>query len=348
MDINTEIIPRPKLLLGFPGQGCQGFIDKSYDDARYWKEIDDTVGFKLSRIVFDKVPVINQTMYAQPAIVAATIQDLKRWEERVIRHIRSIDPDFDDSEIGFLGNSLGEIPAAYAAGFCGREIALRCSAFRGKVMQEAIPEAEERDKTLPFMNVVMNVERGTVEDVCNAVSASGAGIVSPSNYNADVEEYKQIVIAGNKSAVMLAYVDLEERINSGGIVVLTKRKGREPSIKPLFEAPGPFHTETMVSAEQELEKRASDFEFSEEQRVPSGKRYVLFQTYPQDRVLNGKKARYNIIRQMPRAIELCRTIGLAVKEGFKYFFECGPGGSLGSIIKRRGGLKIIKKTDMTE
>lgn len=339
---------RPKLLIGFPGQGCQGFIDESYRDEKYWNSIDDILGFRLSKIVFDKNPMLNQTRYAQPAIVAASMQDLKRWLGRVLRYLKKIDPAFDDSEIGFLGNSLGEIPAAYAAGFCSQEIAIRCSKFRGEVMQEAIPFFEEIDKTLPFMNVVMNVHRQTVEDICRKFQASGAGIVSPSNINSNLDEYKQILIAGNKSAVVLASAELEERISSGGIIVLSRKKGSEPSIRPLYEAPGPFHTEVMVPAEQELEKKADEFEFYEEPRVPSGKKYVLLQTYEQGKVSSGKKAYMNIVRQKSKAIELCQTIGASIKARFKYFFESGPGSSMSAILKRRGGLKVVKKTEVTE
>ncbi|MBN1644631.1 ACP S-malonyltransferase [Candidatus Woesearchaeota archaeon] len=332
--------PKSKLLLVFPGQGCQKFINGTYlQDTIFWKDVDDILGYKLSDIIKEQGPGLNSTRFAQPAIVAACIQDLQRWPEKIISDLKKIDPFFDENEIGFLGNSLGEIVAAHGAGYFDKKTALTLADLRGLVMQEVIPKVEEQDKSVPFMTITINLDRTIIEQTC--ADAREYGIVNLSNVNSNLDNYKQIAIAGNKPAVAIVTLELEERITNREYPGISTDEKTVPEIKRFADAPGPFHTECILPAEQELAKKVSDYEIFDNAKVSSGRRHVLFQTYARGIVNNGNAAIYNIIRQMTKTIELCQTLRYASKEDYKYIVELGPGKSISSIMKNRGGFTIV-------
>ena len=112
---------------------------------------------------------LNQTIHAQPAVVAAS---LALWKTSEFKEPKMV-----------LGHSLGEYTALAAAGSLSEEEAIALVTRRGSYMQASQPGS---------MAAVLGLDREKIEEVLQ-----GAGEVWVANINAP----GQIVISGKASAV---------------------------------------------------------------------------------------------------------------------------------------------------
>ncbi len=171
-----------ELAFVFPGQGSQYVgmgkeLSESFDEAARVYEIADHIcGYKLSSICFEgPQEVLNQTRYAQPAILVTSIACLEVARKNGL-------------SAGLMsGLSLGEYTALTAAGAISLEEALPLVLSRAKLMQEAVPIGRGA------MAAIVGLDNAIVENVCSQVE----GIVSVANYNCP----GQLVISGEKDAV---------------------------------------------------------------------------------------------------------------------------------------------------
>ena len=116
---------------------------------------------------------LNATERTQPAMLAAGIATWRLWTERQGAMPAVV-----------TGHSLGEFTALTAAGAIDFATCVELVAFRGKVMQEAVP------KGTGSMAALLGLEDAVVEAAC-AEAAAGA-VVEAVNFNAP----GQVVIAG--------------------------------------------------------------------------------------------------------------------------------------------------------
>ncbi|GAA3614896.1 ACP S-malonyltransferase [Secundilactobacillus similis] len=205
----------------FSGQGAQktGMGQSLYEqNATYRAAIDhasDVLSIDLPKLYFDadQETLLNQTQYAQPAIVAMSAA-----------LYQVLQPQLDNVVAG-IGLSLGEYSALACAGNVALDDALTLVKLRGELMQQA------SEQTASQMAAVMNTPLDLIKEACEA--ASTKGIVTIANVNTP----KQVVIGGEVAAVEAATAYLTEHD--------VKR------IVPL-NVSGAFHTPLMQPAQAPL------------------------------------------------------------------------------------------------
>ena len=217
----------------FPGQGSQsvGMGQELFDSSRaaraVFQEADDTLGIKLSKLIFQGPSrKLQDTINSQPAIMTVSIAALKAWEE------------FTGSELetpaALAGHSLGEYTSMVAAGVVSFADGVSLVRQRGRLMQQA---AKGRPGG---MAAILGLDELATAQVCAETG------VELANINAD----DQIVISGDKVAVAQA-------------MDLASARGARKTI-PLTVS-GAFHSSLMQEAKEGLAEAMVAMEFKDPQ-----------------------------------------------------------------------------------
>ncbi|MEC9286784.1 MAG: ACP S-malonyltransferase [Chloroflexota bacterium] len=215
----------------FPGQGSQsvGMGQELFDSSRAAREVfqeaDDTLGIKLSKLIFQGPSrKLQDTINSQPAIMTVSIAALKAWEE------------FTGSELetpaALAGHSLGEYTSMVAAGVVSFADGVSLVRQRGRLMQQA---AKGRPGG---MAAILGLDELATAQICAETG------VELANINAD----DQIVISGDKVAVAQA-------------MDLASARGARKTI-PLTVS-GAFHSSLMQEAKEGLAEAMVAMEFKD-------------------------------------------------------------------------------------
>ncbi|MSQ08423.1 MAG: [acyl-carrier-protein] S-malonyltransferase [Dehalococcoidia bacterium] len=170
----------------FPGQGSQivgmgkDLYEKSPAARLVFEEIDDTLGRKLSGMIFDgPCDELTRTENAQPAITAVSLAAWKAMGEAVGA------PQVP----GFVaGHSLGEYSALAVAGVLSIADSARLVVERGRVMQRAC------DERPGGMAALIGIDEAAAEDVCRQTGA----------YISNINSGEQIIISGDHMSLARA------------------------------------------------------------------------------------------------------------------------------------------------
>ncbi len=172
----------PSIAFVFPGQGAQqvGMGQDLYDHfpaaARIFDAADDLAGYKLSSLCFEGPgETLNQTVYAQPALLAAGLAAYEAIKTMGVEPVM------------MAGLSLGEYTALTAAGAISLEEAIPLVQTRAGLMQDAVPLGQGG------MAAVFGLQTAEIKALCE----QEPGIVDIGNYNCP----GQVVISGVKEAV---------------------------------------------------------------------------------------------------------------------------------------------------
>lgn len=223
-----------KTVFMFSGQGAQyaGMGKELYDNYTQAKEVfdhaDEVLGYSIKDICFTDGDKLNDTEFAQPAILTMSIAAMRVLTEQGIRAEMT------------AGLSLGEYSAYVASGAMDFGEAVALVQKRGKFMSEAVPSGEGA------MYAIIGLDRELVEEACQEATALGMGLAVPANYNAP----GQIVIAGKTEAVDRA-------------AEIAKEKGAKMAVK--LKVSGPFHTELLQPAAERLKPELAKLNMGEMQ-----------------------------------------------------------------------------------
>src|SRR5690606_24968258 len=121
---------------------------------------------------------LDSTEYTQPVMLAAGVATWRVWREE-----GGPDPAV------VAGHSLGEFTALVCAGVLQFGAALELVRFRGRVMQEAVPQGTGA------MAAILGLEDADIEAACR--EAAQGQVVEAVNFNSP----GQTVIAGHAEAV---------------------------------------------------------------------------------------------------------------------------------------------------
>ncbi len=204
----------------FPGQGSQkvgmgiGLMEESRAAREVFEEADDSLGFPLSRMIFEgPAGELQNTVNSQPAIMTVSIAAWRAWAE------------FAGPGAGqpraVAGHSLGEYTALVAAGVMEFADAVRLVRRRGELMHQASINRPGA------MAAVLGLDEIALAQICAETG------VELANINTD----NQIVISGDRMAVAQA-VDL-----------CGARGARKALPLPVS---GAFHSSLMAGAEAGL------------------------------------------------------------------------------------------------
>ena len=204
----------------FPGQGSQSvgmgleLYQASPAAREVFEEADDSLGFSLSRLIFEGPSrELQDTMNSQPAIMIVSIACWKAWEEFL--GAQSPRP------ISVAGHSLGEYTSMVVSGVLSFADGVRLVRERGRLMHEA---SEIRPGG---MAAIMGLDELAFEHICAETG------VELANVNSD----EQVVISGDKIAVARA-------------MDLATARGAKKTV-PL-KVSGAFHSSLMSYAQKGL------------------------------------------------------------------------------------------------
>jgi len=188
-------------------------------------EADDSLGFPLSRVIFDGPAAdLQNTVNSQPAIMTVSIAALRAWQEFQ-------GPDAAKAK-AVAGHSLGEYTSLVAADVIEFADAVKLVRKRGELMQQASVDRPGA------MAAILGLNELAFSQICAETG------VELANVNAE----NQIVISGDKIAVARA-------------VDLALARGARKAV-PL-PVSGAFHSSLMAKAEEGLNEVVQALHFKD-------------------------------------------------------------------------------------
>lgn len=280
-----------KIAFMFPGQGAQytGMGKDFYEQIAVSREVIDRASKAAGLDI--------------PALVFEENEDLHITEYTQIAMLaveaailRALEEKGVHAEVN-AGLSLGEYGALIASGVMNEQDAFAVVRKRGIYMQDAVPEGGA-------MSAVIGTDAALIEKVCRETE----GIVSIANYNCP----GQIVITGEADAVARA----GEALKAAG----ARR------IVPL-KVSGPFHSEMLVKAGEQLNEALADVKINEF-TVP----YVTNVTA--EYVTDPKAVKELLVRQVSSSVRWQQCVEKMIAEGVDTFIEIGPGRTLSGFLRK--------------
>ncbi len=183
----------------FPGQGSQapgmgkGLYDAFGASREVFQEIDDALGEKLSRLIFEgSAEELTLTANAQPALMAVSLAAMRALEREF---------GVAASKAAFVaGHSLGEYSALAAAGALSVSDAARLLRTRGNAMQAAVPVGEGAMAAL-----IGKVDVALAEEIAAKGAEAGPCVVANDN------NIGNVVISGSKAGIDAALEYAKEK-----------------------------------------------------------------------------------------------------------------------------------------
>ncbi len=295
-----------KVTIVFPGQGTQYVgMGKIFSDFAFFARANTATGYDLKKLMLEgPAEDLKLTKNTQPAIVAHSLMLFDKLKDLLSKKNIQIQR--------VLGHSVGEYSALAAAGVMSFEEAVRAVHFRGKYMQEAVPEGKGA------MYAILKQDEATIIEACEAASNSEEK-VSPANFN----EPAQIVISGDKFACERAIRLMEEKTGA-----------RVKAIE--LQVSAPFHCALMKTAELKLKNVLDEINFHKPQyhyiANIDGKEYST-ETDPEI-------IKENLLKQVCGSVLWTHSIQSLPSD--TTIIECGPGKVLAGLIKKiNPNLKVL-------
>ena len=231
MEVVTSTAEANNRAYVFPGQGSQsvGMGAELFESSRVaretFEEADDSLGFPLSRLIFEGPAMdLQNTANSQPAIMTMSVAAWRTWQE--MQGPQAV------AAKAVAGHSLGEYTSLVAANVIEFSDAVQLVRKRGQLMNQA---ATNRPGA---MAAILGLNELAFAQICDETG------VELANINTD----DQIVISGDKLAVARA-------------MDLASARGAKKTI-PL-PVSGAFHSSLMFDAKAGLADAVQALNFKE-------------------------------------------------------------------------------------
>ncbi|ANU13576.1 Malonyl CoA-acyl carrier protein transacylase [Planococcus halocryophilus Or1] len=286
---------KTKIAFIYPGQGSQTVgMGESFltDDTsrNFFESANQALDLDLSKLMLEgPQEELTLTYHAQPALLTVS----SMITERLIR--AGIRPDYT------AGHSLGEYSALVTSNVLEFPTAVNIVHKRGLFMNTAFPAGEGT------MAAILGMESDELEKVTNEVTDT-TGVVQLANLNCP----GQIVISGTKAGVEQA-------------CIVAKERGAKRAI-PL-DVSGPFHSELMRSASQDLAKELS-LSFLLDAKVP------VISNVTAKAEKNATQIQDLLVRQLYSPVLWEQSVREMIDLGVTVFIEIGPGKVLSGLVKK--------------
>jgi [acyl-carrier-protein] S-malonyltransferase len=285
----------------FPGQGSQfvGMGQDVYETSpaarAVFERADQVLGFPVAELCFTgPADKLNDTQYAQPAILTTSIACLEALQERMRQTGRDLRPHY------MAGHSLGEYTALVAAGSLSFEDGLKLVWERGRLMKE---EGERRPGG---MAAVIGLPHDRLERVVK--EASSEGLVVIANSNSPI----QTVISGEIAALLKA-MDLAKKEGAAKVARLAV------SIAS--------HSPLMQQAGTQLAQIIQNIRLADP-LVP------LVANITGQVLTTAEDIKRELSEQLCKPVAWVASVREMLNQGVTTFVEIGPGQVLSGLIKR--------------
>jgi len=283
------------LAVVFPGQGSQSIGMLSALAAgepvvrATFEAASDVLGYDLWRLSQEgPEELLNSTERTQPAILTAGVATWRAWRAKGA-----------PAPAMLAGHSFGEITALACAEAVSFADAVALVQFRGRVMQEAMPEGQGA------MAAILGLEDRDVEAAC--VEAAQGEVVEPAVYNSP----GQVVIAGQAAAV-------------GRAIEACKARGAKRAL--LLAVSVPAHSSLLHAAGERFRARLADVPV----KTPRWPVYAI--SLRRHDTPEGIRA--NLVEQLSSPVRWADTVAAMIREGATRIVECGPGKVLTALNRR--------------
>lgn len=280
-----------KLGFVFPGQGAQEVgmgkdIYEKYEKVRRLYDLaKEITGVDVAKLTFDTTEEeLSQTKNTQIAILAMSLGILEILKENEI-----------EADIS-CGLSLGEYTALIYSGIIGLEDGIKTVKVRGKYMQEYVPEGNWS------MAAILGLEDNQVIDLCKKVKN---GFVVPANFNCQ----GQVVVSGDKEGI-------------AEVIEIAKEAGAKRAIE--LKTSGPFHTEKLEKASQELAKELEKIEINKSSKL-------VIKNIDGTQYQDTDNVKEILAKHVMSPVYFSKSIEEMLKQGVDTFIEIGPRKSFISI-----------------
>lgn len=283
-----------KLGFIFPGQGAQfeGMGKNLYESHEEVKEVYEKVkketGIDVAKLSFESdLEILSQTKNTQIAIFTMSMAIVKLLQKENI-----------EAEIS-VGLSLGEYSGLCYSNMISLEDASKIVAKRGELMNDLVPKGNWA------MAAVLGIPDEEVEKLCKSIDK---GFAVPANYNCP----GQVAVSGD-----------EEGIRS--IIEKAPEFGAKRVIR--LNTSGPFHTEKLEKASQELRKELEKYEFKITNKKVIKNIDALEYTKEDD-------IKDILAKHVMSSVRFSKSIQNMIDQGVDTFIEIGPGKVLSGFVKK--------------
>ncbi len=207
----------------FPGQGSQapgmgkGLHDAFGASREVFQEIDEALGEKLSRLIFEgPADELTLTANAQPALMAVSLAAMRALEREFGVGV---------GKASFVaGHSLGEYSALAPAGALSVSDAAKLLRVRGNAMQAAVPVGQGAMAAL-----IGKVDVALAEEIAAKGAEAGACVVANDN------NVGNVVISGSKAGIDAALAYAKEK-GARAIALNVSAPFHSPLMQPAADA----------------------------------------------------------------------------------------------------------------
>lgn len=285
-----------KIAFIFPGQGSQSvgmgqqLVENNADCYAFYEQANEVLGFSLSDLMLNgPAEELTKTYNAQPALLTTSSMIAHKLQQA------GIIPNFT------AGHSLGEYSALVASDVLSFAEAVLLVHQRGLYMNEVVPAGKGA------MAAILGLGKEELSAVTNGVTSNGE-VVQIANLNCP----GQIVISGTAAGVLEA-------------TSKAKEAGAKRAI-PLVVS-GPFHSELMRPAAQQLDAAISAIELKQAS-IP------VISNVTAEPVTDASHIKDLLVEQLYSPVRWEESIQQMIEQGTTIFVECGPGKVLSGLVKK--------------